>query len=615
MKISACVIAKNEEKNIGRCFASYWDVVSEIILVDTGSTDRTVEIARQYGAKIYSYQWNHDFAAAKNFALDKAKGQWIVFLDADEYFDGRSSRLLPRLLKKIDMTKHNAIGCKITNIDIDNNSRVIDTFLNVRIFKNDKNIRYRNNVHEGLYHIKNGKLDILVLYDDVVVYHTGYSSSIVKGKAERNLEILLENIDKHGDCPDYYRYLCDCYLSTGDYDRCIHYGKMHIESGIKTIGYQSKIYKNIIDAMYLKHVPKTEIEEELKKAIEVFPDHPNFYYKYGFFLFDERRYEEALQNLLMAEKLNLQYNGIEVNFAAGMMHYIYAKIGYIYHIKNQEEQSLEYYYKSLKLDRFNASIFHAMFDLVSSMNVTEVIGLLNTVYNIDHETDIGFLVDELKKVKAGEVFGYYVNIWRKKFGQEDNALAFLLLAMERYDTAFSVFFRGAVQDPAEKANVLLAAVAAIAGGKREFVDRLAEVADPSLRRVLQAYQEGQDGLIPDDWADYLALLREIMLLNNRDVVGRYAAIAQCSPELSFQAAKVLQDGKCYAEAAKLYTGFLSQAGTEQGSAAVALMGLGYCQYKRRCYKEALECFYRAVETGYNKHDVHEFIRWAGKQVS
>ena len=86
MKISACVITKNEEKNIARCINSYKDIVDEIILVDTGSTDNTVEIAKSLGAKIYYYEWQNDFSAAKNYALSMAKGDWIIFLDADEFF-------------------------------------------------------------------------------------------------------------------------------------------------------------------------------------------------------------------------------------------------------------------------------------------------------------------------------------------------------------------------------------------------------------------------------------------------------------------------------------------------------------------------------------------------
>ena len=94
MKISACVIAKNEERNLPRWLASMRVFVDEMIVVDTGSTDATVEIARAGGAEVYHFDWINDFAAAKNFALDRASGDWVVFTDADEYFtDETASRV------------------------------------------------------------------------------------------------------------------------------------------------------------------------------------------------------------------------------------------------------------------------------------------------------------------------------------------------------------------------------------------------------------------------------------------------------------------------------------------------------------------------------------------
>ena len=83
-KISQCMIVKNEEANIERALSWGKGVVSEQIVVDTGSTDRTVEIAERMGAKIYHFEWIYDFAAAKNFDISKAKYEWIVFLGAFE---------------------------------------------------------------------------------------------------------------------------------------------------------------------------------------------------------------------------------------------------------------------------------------------------------------------------------------------------------------------------------------------------------------------------------------------------------------------------------------------------------------------------------------------------
>ena len=80
------MIVKNEEDNIEQALSWGKDIVSEQIVADTGSTDRTVELAQQLGAKVYHFSWIDDFSAAKNFAISKAECEWIALLDADEYF-------------------------------------------------------------------------------------------------------------------------------------------------------------------------------------------------------------------------------------------------------------------------------------------------------------------------------------------------------------------------------------------------------------------------------------------------------------------------------------------------------------------------------------------------
>src|SRR5438034_11627278 len=83
--LSLTMIVKNEEENLGRCLASVSGIADELIVVDTGSTDRTVEIARQHGAQVYHFKWCDDFAAARNVSLQHATGRWCLHLDADEW--------------------------------------------------------------------------------------------------------------------------------------------------------------------------------------------------------------------------------------------------------------------------------------------------------------------------------------------------------------------------------------------------------------------------------------------------------------------------------------------------------------------------------------------------
>ena len=108
-RISQCMIVKNEERNIEKALSWGKGVVSEQIVVDTGSTDRTVEIAESMGAKIYHFEWIDDFAAAKNFAISKAKYEWIALLDADEYFLEEDAKKLLFYVRQLQNKDYDAI--------------------------------------------------------------------------------------------------------------------------------------------------------------------------------------------------------------------------------------------------------------------------------------------------------------------------------------------------------------------------------------------------------------------------------------------------------------------------------------------------------------------------
>ena len=118
VEISACVITKNEEKNIGRWLNCMRVAADEMIVVDTGSTDKTCELARAAGARLYHFAWRDDFAAAKNYAIEQARGRWILFLDADEYCTPATVGAVRPLLRRL--TPHHEVAgvlCRLPGLD------------------------------------------------------------------------------------------------------------------------------------------------------------------------------------------------------------------------------------------------------------------------------------------------------------------------------------------------------------------------------------------------------------------------------------------------------------------------------------------------------------------
>lgn len=194
--ISLCMIVKNEEKHLRGCLESVKDAAGEIVIVDTGSNDATLKIAEEYQAKIYHFRWVNDFSAARNFALEKSKGEWILYLDADERLSASSAAELKKLgEEKAAGTGKRAYQCSIKNID-DFNGRP-STMLYTRLFPNDPKIRFEGAIHEQ---IENSLIssNYKIIKSGIEIIHIGYSTNKdqLKIKAERNLKILLQEYEK-----------------------------------------------------------------------------------------------------------------------------------------------------------------------------------------------------------------------------------------------------------------------------------------------------------------------------------------------------------------------------------------------------------------------------------
>ena len=144
--LSLCMIVKNEEKMLKDCLASVQDIVDEIIIVDTGSTDTTLGIAKHFNAKIYHYKWNGNFSDARNESISHATGDWILWLDADERLNRKS---LPELRQVI---RHKPPGPEIYKINIKNFQKGDYYYISDahRLFTNFFGIEFTGRIHEQI---------------------------------------------------------------------------------------------------------------------------------------------------------------------------------------------------------------------------------------------------------------------------------------------------------------------------------------------------------------------------------------------------------------------------------------------------------------------------------
>lgn len=214
--ISQCMIVKNEERNIERALSWGKGIVSEQIVVDTGSTDRTVEIASRMGAKIYHFQWIDDFSAAKNYAISLAECEWIALLDADEFFTPEdASKLLSCIEKAADGYDSIVSGW----IHLDNKGQVLAADTQIRVFRNMESLRYQRRIHEYLSRTDGSLNRALDATAELSILHTGYGEQENRQKKgnRRNLRMIQAELSEHPDDWEMYGYLGNEYDLMDEY--------------------------------------------------------------------------------------------------------------------------------------------------------------------------------------------------------------------------------------------------------------------------------------------------------------------------------------------------------------------------------------------------------------
>lgn len=247
LPISVCIIAKNEEKHIEECCRRLVPYGFEIVLADTGSSDRTVELALKYTDKIYHFEWCGDFAAAKNFAMDKASHDWILSIDCDEYIESIDIDSLTACMKAYP----DASGRILIRNRFTESGQTCYEQVRVSRFVNRRYFHFEGVVHEQLVPRTVGNTDIqpgshtsvssssfdhlspsagdiaakYVYQAPITVLHVGYDGSEeeMRAKSLRNISLLKQELETTGPDPYIYCQLGQSYRKLHDYEQAFHY--------------------------------------------------------------------------------------------------------------------------------------------------------------------------------------------------------------------------------------------------------------------------------------------------------------------------------------------------------------------------------------------------------
>ncbi len=296
------MITKDEEEMIGRCLKSVTGVVDEMIVVDTGSSDRTVEIAREMGAKVLTHTWTDDFSAARNRGLAEAAGRWILYLDADEELE-QDHREKLRLLAS--HTEFDGFFLQVHNY-VGNESQRATINPIMRLFPNQPYHRFEGAIHEQIAesicrHKENPRFHLT----EVKIHHYGYQQEIVirKEKVQRNIDLLQKALSEEPDHPFYHFNMGVEYLRTNQVAQALDsflLTKRMID--VKTLSYAHLLYKYLIRCYFTMANWENAVAVS-EEAITLYPDYTDLYHYLGITEMVRGQSHKASEALLKAMEI------------------------------------------------------------------------------------------------------------------------------------------------------------------------------------------------------------------------------------------------------------------------------------------------------------------------
>ena len=268
VSVGAALIVRDEASVLRRCLESLAGAVDEIVVVDTGSTDPSPEVAEELGARVLHRPWDHDFSVARNLGLDHLSADWVLYIDADEYLvDHGAGRMADGLL---DPDRHVAYRVRMRS-----HARYT-RYLEYRIWRNRPDIRFRGVIHEttvpDIWRVA-GDEGLLVGDTAICLDHDGYEGD-QEAKHRRNLPMLLAAVGQDPDRTYLWDHIGRIHAARGDAASAQEAWRHGIElvrkNGV-TVPVDSQVYVDMIFSNARLETPDADL---LAEALTLFPDNP-----------------------------------------------------------------------------------------------------------------------------------------------------------------------------------------------------------------------------------------------------------------------------------------------------------------------------------------------------
>ena len=303
IRISACYIVRDDAVHLKKSIESLKAAVDELIVVDTGSHDDTMAAAQTCGAAVHEFPWMDDFAAARNAALSHVTGDWVIFIDADEYFSAETRGNLRTAIEMADADDGEVLLVPWHNIDEMTGETLLDSYA-PRIFRRRAGRHYIGHIHEELRDADGAAPKANTVAPNLLtLVHTGYSAVLTREKGERNLRILLAELAETKEPERIWGYLAETYDNLGDVHHAEYYARKDVALGRRSVVYASRCWRILLRIYGMQPMRRANYLDIAGKAVKAFPELPEMHAEYAEALAAFHRYGAAVEAAASALEL------------------------------------------------------------------------------------------------------------------------------------------------------------------------------------------------------------------------------------------------------------------------------------------------------------------------
>ena len=296
VKLSLCMIVRDNEDTIEACLDSVYPWVDEIIIVDTGSVDRTPEICKKYGVKLFEFPWCDDFSAARNESIEFATGEWIFWMDSDDVISQEQGQRLRKLVYGPHARGIDGYVMQVHCLSfVEGEITIVD---HVKIFRNLPCYRFEHRIHEQILPAIRRQGNS-VAFAEIHVVHSGsmQTEEIRKRKLERDFRILQLDIERFPDHPFVLFNLGMTYEDSGTFQQAEECLLKSIRFANEEESHLRKAWALLISCQRQQGKMQSAIETAAQ-ALELFPGDKEILFRRATMLQDEGRLAEAIDDYL-----------------------------------------------------------------------------------------------------------------------------------------------------------------------------------------------------------------------------------------------------------------------------------------------------------------------------